>query len=136
MTDSQGWVPDASTFGTRLAMVRQRMGWTNVKEAAVACAIAVESWRRWEAGKTEPRGLVNTCLKIAGVTGVDYRWLALGPDVAATSTEAREGVTLRYPLGERIVTIGQTDRLLRASNVRAMVRTRPIGEQLSAGLAG
>lgn len=77
---AQGWVPDVSTFGARLALVRQRMGWTNIKEAAEACAIAPQTWRQWEAGKFEPRQLVHACMKIAGVTGVDYRWLALGPD--------------------------------------------------------
>lgn len=125
MRAAQGWVPDDSTFGARLALVRQRMQWTNVKEAAEACAIAVESWRRWEAGKTEPRSLVSACLKIAGVTGVDYRWLALGPDTSlAASADQTVGTTLRYSgLGERVVAITQTDRRL---TLPRTTRTRPI----------
>ena len=41
------WVPDTSTFGARLALVRQRMGW-NLKEAALACQLPQGSWREWE----------------------------------------------------------------------------------------
>lgn len=132
MTDSlrnaQGWVPDTSTFGARLALVRQRMGWGNVKEAADACAIAVESWRRWEAGRTEPRSLVSACMKIAGVTGVDYRWLALGPDDRTTAAaEASASGTLRYHgLGERVVTVGMTERLTPNGKSAPNLRTRPI----------
>ena len=44
----QGWVADDSEFGARLALIRQRMAWGNVKEAALACGLPVESWRNWE----------------------------------------------------------------------------------------
>jgi transcriptional regulator with XRE-family HTH domain len=134
MTDLQtprppGWVPDVATFGARLALLRQAMGWTNVKEAANACSIGPENWRRWESGKFEPRGLVSACMKIAGVTGVDYRWLALGPDnrqVEAVPVPT-EGSTLRYPaLGEHVVAVGTGDPRPNLSNMRSNVRTRPI----------
>lgn len=39
-----GWRADDSTFGARLALVRQRMGWGNVKEAALACGRAGSDW--------------------------------------------------------------------------------------------
>jgi transcriptional regulator with XRE-family HTH domain len=142
MTVSQqrppGWIPDLSTFGARLALLRQTMGWTNVKEAAVACAIPVETWRRWENGKFEPRGLVNAAMKISGVTGVDYRWLALGPvdrqaslPGASTDTVA---VTAKYLPGERVVTTGMDARridahlndLVNVPLMRGSMRTRPI----------
>jgi transcriptional regulator with XRE-family HTH domain len=131
-TRAPGWVPDASTFGARLALVRQAMGWGNVKQAAQLCGIPVETWRNWERDGGEPRGLVNAAMKIAGVTGVDYRWLAIGPDDRVTPTiEVKtESPTLRYhaPLGERVVTqINPMNALQRdASNIRSM-RTRPIG---------
>lgn len=136
MTDSnaraQGWVPDVSTFGARLALVRQRMGWTNIKEAAEACAIAPQTWRQWESGKFEPRQLVNACMKIAGVTGVDYRWLALGPvEQAMVPTElAASSRTLHYPapIGERVVAQIRSEGNWQrdSSNIRS-IRTRPIG---------
>src|SRR5262245_32692478 len=43
-----GWIPDGSTFGARLAMVRQHVGWGNVELAATECGVPVQSWRRWE----------------------------------------------------------------------------------------
>lgn len=123
-----GWTPDLSTFGARLAVLRQAMGWTNIKEAAVACAIAPETWRRWEAGRFEPRGLTNVCIKISGVTGVDYRWLALGPDSrSADVAQMASSDTLRYtPTGERLVTVGMTDRAGTRPVPRSTLRTRPI----------
>src|SRR5258705_513692 len=38
-TDTQpdsigGWIADDGTFGARLVLIRQRMGWTNISEAA------------------------------------------------------------------------------------------------------
>ena len=133
----QGWVPDVSTFGARLALVRQRMGWTNIKEAAEQCAIAPQTWRQWESDKFVPRQLVNACIKIAGVTGVDYRWLALGPadqaptaaqPMAATSA-AQGGSTPEYSvaLGERVVAVGSKSNI---SSIRTLVRiglrTKPV----------
>lgn len=123
-----GWVPDLSTFGARLAAVRQRMGWTNIKEAAEACAIAPQTWRQWEADKFEPRQLIHNCMKIAGVTGVDYRWLAIGQDFEAsanTIVESQVGDTLRYPIGQRVVAVaGAKERT--DSPDRTVVRARPI----------
>lgn len=132
MTNSQtrrepGWIPDVSTFGARLALLRQAMGWTNIKEAAVACAIAPQTWRYWESGKFEPRGLVNACMKIAGVTGVDYRWLALGPDALAASAEERPAdVTAGYPLSERVVTVSMPDRAIDRPRFGPGLRTQPL----------
>ncbi|GAS94369.1 Gp34 [Mycolicibacterium canariasense] len=71
------WVPDASTFGARLALVRQRMGW-NIKEAAIACALPAGSWREWELSGRRPRDLDEVCLKIADRTGCNDYWLMTG----------------------------------------------------------
>ena len=123
----QGWVPDVSTFGARLALVRQAMGWTNIKEAALACSIAPQTWRNWEAGRFEPRGLVNASMKIAGVTGVDYRWLAVGPDdrpAEVPATPAR--ATGRYLSREHVVAVGAGEPSHTASNMCSNLRTRPI----------
>lgn len=69
-------MPDDEAFGARLALVRQRMGWGNVKEAALACGLPVESWRGWERDGRLPRDLVGTCRAIAQRTGADVNWLA------------------------------------------------------------
>lgn len=74
------WRADASTFGARLALVRQRLGWGNVKEAAVACGLPAESWRTWERDGTTPRDTAAVARKIADRTRCDYLWLVLGVD--------------------------------------------------------
>ena len=72
----QGWRPDDTLFGARLALIRQRMGWGNVKEAALACGQPVESWRSWERDGRMPRDVVRISVEIATVTGCDVGWLA------------------------------------------------------------
>lgn len=73
------WIPDDSTFGARLAMVRQRMGWGNVAEAARACGLDRESWRLWEQTNREPRRMTTICMTIASHAGCDVDWLLWGP---------------------------------------------------------
>ncbi len=92
---SQGWIADDASFGARLALVRQRMGWTNVKEAAVACGLPAENWRRWERGGAEPRRLVTIAMTIATRTGCDFLWLVHGP--------SRGGATSQSYLTSRVV---------------------------------
>jgi hypothetical protein len=82
----QGWVPDVSTFGSRLALVRQRMGWGNVKEAAMACGQPVSSWRNWERDGRMPRDYISVCQAVSRVTGVDVNWLAGLPQNATGPT--------------------------------------------------
>lgn len=69
------WTANDATFGARLALIRQRMGWGNLKEAAVACGMPVESWRAWERDNVLPRRYLETCAQIATATGCDYGWL-------------------------------------------------------------
>lgn len=79
---AQGWVADDSTFGARLALVRQRMRWGNVKEAAVACGLPTESWRSWERDGRTPQRLVEVASIIADRTGCNLGWLIAGPRMA------------------------------------------------------
>lgn len=74
--EEQGWVADDGTFGARLALVRQRMGWGNVKEAAMAAGVPVESWRNWERDGRIPRNIIEVSGQIADRTGCDLAWLA------------------------------------------------------------
>lgn len=71
------WTPDDATFGARLALVRQRKAWGNVKQAALACRVPAESWRTWERDGVVPQGrhYFKICEKIAAATGCDYGWL-------------------------------------------------------------
>lgn len=78
--DTRGWTANDNTFGARLALIRQRMGWGNVTEAANACGLPVESWRNWERDGMEPRRIRAVAQTIAAVTGCDFLWLLLGPD--------------------------------------------------------
>lgn len=70
------WVPDTEQFSNRLAVLRHAMGW-NMKEAALACRIAAQSWREWEDGR-QPRDYSKACAKIADRTGCDLVWLMTG----------------------------------------------------------
>lgn len=75
----QTWVPDDSTFGARLALIRQGKKWRNVKLAAQICGVPVATWRSWEERTTPglPRELERV-RQIADVAGVDYMWLLTG----------------------------------------------------------
>ncbi|WP_141721190.1 helix-turn-helix domain-containing protein [Micromonospora eburnea] len=77
---STGWIADDSTFGARLALVRQRMGWGNIAEAAKACGLPVDSWRNWERDNRAPRRITVIAKQISTASGCDYLWLLLGPD--------------------------------------------------------
>uniref|UniRef100_UPI003017B488 helix-turn-helix domain-containing protein n=1 Tax=Gordonia sp. MMO-8 TaxID=3127886 RepID=UPI003017B488 len=73
------WMPTAASFGTRLAMIRQGMGW-NVSEAAVACGVTPTTWRKWEFGGSKPRDFMHVTRGIAEATGVSVEWLVFGND--------------------------------------------------------
>lgn len=74
----EGWTADDRTFGARLALIRQHKGWGNVKEAALACRIPVESWRTWERDGVEPRNYLAVVEQISANTRCDYGWLRDG----------------------------------------------------------
>ena len=75
------WVPSDS-FGARLALVRQVMGW-NVAEAAKECGVSDESWRKWEHGRS-PRTIHALARTVAARTGCDYVWLLAGGPLRKT----------------------------------------------------
>jgi transcriptional regulator with XRE-family HTH domain len=121
-TRPQGWTPDLNTFGARLALLRQAMGWGNVAEAANQCSIPVASWRNWERDNREPRGLVNVALKIAGVTGVDHRWLIEGPTGVEPIASEAVHATRQYQPGERVIAVGGMPD--RGTRTRPLIRPR------------
>lgn len=90
MTVYTDWVPDLSTFASRLAAIRHQMGW-NIKEAALACGIKPQSWRGWELGGHRPREYPELCQLIADRTGVDYVWLMTGQDRRPMSVQLTRG---------------------------------------------
>lgn len=87
---ASGWTADDATFGARLALVRQRMGWGNVKEAALACGLPAESWRTWERDGVQPRRVVDVAAAIADRTGCDYGWLLAGRRLRAVASPTHE----------------------------------------------
>jgi hypothetical protein len=103
-----GWVADDGTFGARLALIRQRMGWGNVREAALACGLPVESWRGWERDGRLPRDLITVGRAISSRTGCNLGWLVgmadggqggPGARVATDGHERASAVTREYPPG-------------------------------------
>lgn len=76
--ETHGWIASDDTFGARLAMIRQHKGWGNVKEAALACGIPVQSWRTWERDGKQPRYYPYVCQQIAERSGADFSWLLDG----------------------------------------------------------
>jgi hypothetical protein len=97
MTTPETWVPEL-TFGARLALVRQRMGW-NVKEAARICGVPAQSWRGWEVHGRVPHNLVTISMQIATATGCDYLWLVHGPNRGMVVLTPNR----RYGIGQRLI---------------------------------
>jgi len=76
MEEARGWVPE-DTLGARLALIRQRMGWSATEAADRCGGLGDQNWRNWEAGKV-PRDLPRVGSKIAAATGCDLDWLLRG----------------------------------------------------------
>jgi len=94
-----GWTIDDSTFGARLALVRQRMDW-NIKEAARECGLPAASWRTWERDGVTPRNIVEIAGLISERTGCDYGWLLAGQRLTSYAvSRGRPGpeANSRYP---------------------------------------
>lgn len=137
-TGTRAWVPAADAFGARLALVRQRMGWGNVKTAAVECGLPVETWRTWERDNVTPSRLLTIAQRIALRTGVDYLWLVHGPgrgmpegpaDGGGVHTQrkaqpAPAAASLRDPIGHLVRTVGAPD-IHNHAHTRPVTQTRP-----------
>lgn len=89
-----GWIPNPDTFGARLALVRQRMGW-NIAEAARECGLNGESWRLWEQGRI-PSRQAEIAQAISERTGADLYWLAFDPPRRAVTTQYPPLVTAEF----------------------------------------
>jgi hypothetical protein len=81
--DARGWTADDSTFGARLALIRQHEKWGNVREAAIACGIPTETWRTWERDHVLPRNYAEVCQRISEACGADEFWLLTGSRTSA-----------------------------------------------------
>lgn len=118
MNDIQpNWIPDVSTFGARLALVRWRMGW-NVREAERECNLSQNTWGNWEEGAL-PRDLNSVVNRIVLRTQVAKMWLltgegspepgntpngtvgSVGLDPTASSVESREFAGVVLPFARR-----------------------------------
>jgi len=123
VAETPGWTADDSSFGARLALIRQRMGWGNVARAAKECGLPTDSWRNWEVDGTEPRRLTTIAMTIASASGCDYLWLVHGPDRGAPAHTRRYGDTQNHGLARVIGRVGQNDR--HRSTTRPVQQTRP-----------
>ena len=116
-----GWVANDATFGARLALIRQRMGWGNVAKAAKECGVPIDSWRNWERDGREPHRLTTIAMTIASRTGCDYLWLVHGPDRGSVRP------TTRYAPGGRVLAVVGEDPINRPhSAIHRGTATRPV----------
>lgn len=93
---TSGWIPNDEAFGTKLAMLRQSMGWGNIKEAAHACGLPAESWRTWERDNVHPRRVLEVAAAIAQATGCDYAWLVGARSGQRLTYGANGAISARY----------------------------------------
>ncbi len=121
------WIPAPDTFGARLALVRQRMGWGNVKAAAQACGLPVETWRTWERDGVEPRRLTTIAMTIATRTGCDYLWLVHGPRRGALKP------THEYYTGTRVIASIKPNRTINTQPPRRYLPGQPVRQTRPAG---
>jgi len=125
----QGWTAGDDSFGARLALIRQRMGW-NITEAARECGVGkAENWRLWEQGSRTPSRLVTIAMAIATRTGCDYLWLVHGPNRGSRIR------TSAYPPATVLATVGtpRPPRQRRHADIhmdpaRPVRQTRPVGD--------
>lgn len=106
-----GWTANDQTFGARLALIRQRMGWGNIAKAAKECGVPVDSWRNWEVDGVEPRRLNTIAMAIATRTGCDYIWLCHGPGWVGSprpTTGFATGARVLATIGEDPISRGRT----------------------------
>lgn len=115
----QAWIPTDADFGSRLALVRHRMGW-NVKEAARECGLPAATWRLWEVEGALPRNLITVAMAISQKAGCDYLWLVHGPDRGSVppTTRYAPGAVILARIGDPINRGG--------SGIHTGLATRPV----------
>ena len=96
---TEPWVP-ADTWGSRIAQVRQHLGW-NIKEAAQECGLSAESWRQWEKLGTRPRDQEVVAEAISKATGCSYVWLMVGAAALRTGRKRARGLGGANPTAAR-----------------------------------
>jgi transcriptional regulator with XRE-family HTH domain len=77
------WVPappDVTKFGTRLALTRLALGWSQT-EMANALGVDNTSLCRWEGGSNRPRDVLDLVARVHAATGVHREWLLWGEPV-------------------------------------------------------
>ncbi len=117
------WIPDADTFGARLILVRQRMGWGNVKQAAEECRLPVQSWRTWERDGVTPRRHVEVARTISRRTGCSFGWLLTGSSDGSIRTSAYDDA--------RVVGAFESGTARPGARYRRPADTRPAGHPTS-----
>lgn len=134
-TEARPWVPSDETFGARLALIRQRMGWGNVKKAAEECGLPVQSWRTWERDGVTPHRLVTIAMTISTRTGCDYLWLVHGPQRGGVPPNGRY---VAPRVIARFGSIPEQRETPSEDSTRPVRQTRPIigGSQQTLALAG
>lgn len=130
IVEAPGWTADDSSFGARLALIRQRMGWGNIARAAKECGVPTDSWRNWEVDGREPHRLTTIAMAIATKTGCDYLWLVHGPNRGArvpTGRYVKTHVLRRRRAADQPADAGTFGQLRASSHSSRPVRqTRPI----------
>jgi len=119
------WIPAADTFGSRLILVRQRMGWGNVKQAAQECRLPVQSWRTWERDGVTPRQIVDVARRISLRTGCSFGWLLTGSADGSIRTTAYDPM--------RVVGVFESGTERPAGRYTRPTDTRPAGRAAGRG---
>lgn len=124
MTEDFDWGDEASTFGDRLALARERAGMDQT-QLAKRLGVKLATIRNWEADRSEPRA--NRLSMLSGLLGVSIIWLMTGdgegapqaepdaPDFSSLLAELRELRTAQAQLAERAGRIEKRLRLLASS---------------------
>ena len=120
------WGDEASTFGDRLALAREKAGMDQT-QLARRLGVKMATIRNWEADRSEPRA--NRLSMLSGLLGVSIVWLMTGEgegapeaepagagDLGAVLAELRELRTAQARLAERTGMIEKRLRSLSASN--------------------
>ena len=120
------WGDEASTFGDRLALARDKAG-MDQPQLARRLGVKLATIRNWEADRSEPRA--NRLSMLSGLLGVSIIWLMTGEGEGAPESDAGGASDLADVLAEL--------RELRTAQVRLAERAGLIEKRLrSLSVAG